>query len=472
MKIGLIFSPFSHRKFEEDLPAVSQEFGVYPPLGLAYAASILENAGHKVKIIDANALKLSKEETLRQIKRFKPDMLGFMLTTYMFRLTLDWIKFFKQQMNLPIIVGNINMELYPKETLYHKEIDYGIIGYALKSLPLLIKAIENGFDLSKIEGIAYKKDKKIIIQPPKNLEEVYNKLPYPARHLLPNDSYYQFISQRKNFTIILTTRGCPSQCNFCYVRHIPYQERSLKNTMGEILECYEKYKVREIDFFEPSLTINKKRTAILCNKIIEQKLDLHWSCRARADQVDNELLSLMSKAGCKRIYYGIESGCQEILDKDKKGITLKKIEDAIKLTKENNIKSLGFFMIGQVGDTKQTVLKTIEFAKKLPLDYIQVGRTIPKPGAYLDYLMQKHTGYDYWRNYILGIVEEKRIPTPWTSLSEEEKFDLARRFYKEFYFRPSYIFKNLLKVKSKHEFVRYARAALDILKKKSLEHEI
>lgn len=472
MKIGLIFPPYSHRKFEENLPTVSEEFGVYPPLGLAYAASILENAGHEVILVDARALKLSKEDTLKRIREFSPDMLGFMLTTYMFRLTLDWIKFFKQKTGLPIIVGNINLTLYPKETMSHKEIDYGIIGSALNPLPLLIKAIENNTGLKKIKGIAYKVKNKIVIQPPSNLKEELNNLPYPARHLLPNHLYYQFISKRKNFTIMITTMGCPGQCSFCYLKKIPYQERSLKSIIGEILECYNKYKVREIDFFDPSMTNNKKRLKKLCEMILKQDLDLHWSCRARVDQVDEELLSLMAKAGCKRIYYGIESGCQEVLNKNKKGITLKQIEDAIRLTKRNNIQALGFFMTGQIGDTKQSILESINFAKKIGLDYIQACRTISKPKTDLDYLMQQNTHYDYWKNYVLGTVEEKRIPTPWTNLTEEEKFKLTRKMYKEFYFRPIYIIRNISKIKSKHELTRYIRTAFDIFKKRSLKDEI
>lgn len=151
-----------------------------------------------------------------------------MLTTYMFRLTLDWIKFLKQNTGLPIIVGNINMALYPQETMSHKEIDYGVIGSALNPLPKLMKAIENNTNLKKIKGIAYKTKNKVIIQLPISLKEDLNKLPYPARHLLPNHLYYQFISKRKNFTIMITTMGCPGKCNFCYLKKIPYQEKKFE----------------------------------------------------------------------------------------------------------------------------------------------------------------------------------------------------------------------------------------------------
>jgi len=460
MRIALIFCPFSHRKFEEDLECVSSNFGVYPPLGLAYAASILEKAGHNVIIIDANALKLSKEETLDRIKVFNPQLLGFMLTAYMFRLTLEWIKYLKKNTGLPVLVGNINVQLYPNETLSHDEINYGIIGPAHESLPKLISAMENKTDISQIEGICYKKDGKIIIKQPESFKEDFNNLPFPARHLLPNDKYCQFISKRKNFSILVTTKGCKYNCKFCYLTKIPYTERDVNNVIEEIEECYYKYNVREIDFFEASLVANRKRTIKICKELIKRKLNLEWSCRARVDEIDDELLKIMRKAGCRRIYYGIESGDQEILNKNSKGITLNQIKNAIRLTKKNKIKTLGFFMVGQVGDTKETVEKTIRFMKSLSLDYIQVGRTIPKPCSYLDNLLQQKTNKDYWRDYVLGKEEEKRIPTPWTELTEEEKFEAIKRMYKQLYLSPWYILKTLLSIRSFGEFKRYAKAGL------------
>jgi len=463
MRIALIFCPFTHKKFEEDLKVVSNEFGIYPPLGPAYAAAILEKVGHDVIIIDAHALKLTKEQTLRKINQFKPHLLGFMLTTYMFHDTLSWIKFLKQKTKLPIVVGNINVDLYPKETLSYKEIDYGIIGPAQKSLPLLASCLEKGKSIEKIQGLVFRKKDKIIINHPEKKVEDFNTLPYPARHLLPNDKYYQFISKRKNFTLLITTKGCPYKCKFCAVNKIPYTERDIKDVMKEIEECYYKYKVREIDFFEPTFTTNKKRVVKICDELIKRKLDLIWSCRARVEHVNDEFLKLMRKAGCRRIYYGIESGDQEILNQDHKGITLEQIRNAIGLTRKNKIMTLGFIMVGQIGETKENLEKTIRFVKELKLDYIQVGRTIPKPGTFLDNWLIKETGINYWRDYILGKVKEQRIPTPWTKLTEEEKLNAAKKMYQIQYLRPRYVLKTLLRINSFDEFKRYIRAGLNFL---------
>ena len=109
MKVALIFPPYNHKKFEENIRVVSEEFGVYPPLNLAYVAAIIEQAGHNVILIDANALKLSKENVLKRVKKFNPDLLGFMLTTYMFHQTLDWIRYLKKNTGVFTVVGGVIM---------------------------------------------------------------------------------------------------------------------------------------------------------------------------------------------------------------------------------------------------------------------------------------------------------------------------------------------------------------------------
>jgi anaerobic magnesium-protoporphyrin IX monomethyl ester cyclase len=463
MKIALVFCPFKHKKFEEDLRVVSDEFGLYPPLGLAYIAAVLEKEGHELIIIDAKALKLTKEETLQQIKNFNPEMLGFMLTTYMFHDTLSWIKYLKKETSLPVMVGNVNMELYPKETMSYKEIDYGIVGPGQFSVPELIKRLENKKDISDIPGLAYKVNGELKINPQKIWIEDFTKLPHPSRHLLPNDKYYQFISKRKNFTLVITSKGCPYQCEFCAVNHIPYTERPLDDVLREIEECYYKFKVREIDFFEPIFTCNRKRLIKLCNALIKRKLDLQWSCRARVDHVDDILLRKMYKAGCRRIYYGIESGDQDVLDTERKDISLEQTEKAIKLTRKNKIKSLGFVMVGQQDETMESVDKTIKFLKKIKMDYIQVGRTIAKPGTTLHKKVVKEQGNDFWKDYVLGNVPEQRSPTPYTGMSEEEKFTAAKKMYSHHYMRPSYILSTLFEIRSKHELMRYVKAGLKFL---------
>ncbi|MFB0563019.1 MAG: glycosyltransferase [Candidatus Lokiarchaeia archaeon] len=445
---------------------MDEEFCIAPPLILAYVAAILERQGHKVMLLDARVLNLSREEALKRIKLFRPDILGFRAETYHFHDALNWVRYLKGNLGIPVITGGLNLSMYPRETLSHREIDYGIIGEAIESLPKLMAAIEYGDSLSKIDGVIYREGQKLIINPPTEQYADFDSYPFPARHLLPNEKYYSFISQRKNFTVMVTAMGCPFRCTFCAISHV-YRPRSVKRVADEIETCYRDFKIREIDFFDAVLFISKRRVLELFHEIKKRKLDIEWSCRSRVDVVDKEILREAASAGCRQIYYGIESKDPHILHGIKKEIEPEQVEQAIKWSKRYGIKTMGFFMVGNQGETKESVRRTIEFAKSLGLDFIQVCRTIAKPGTDLDKIMIEKTGKDYWRDYILGEKIETRLPTPWSGLSEAEVEALTKEFYLKFYFRPKIIGKRIFQLKSITELIRYIKVAWKMLLQKS-----
>ena len=467
MKVALIFPTYAHKIFTENLSTVDEEFCVAPPIILAYVAAILEKHGHAVMLLDAKALTLSKEEALKRFVAFEPDILGFRAETYYFHEALDWIRYLKAHLGVPVIAGGINLTLYPLEVLSHPEIDYGIIGEAFESLPRFLSALENGDDYSRLSGVAYKDDEnKVVINPPEHKVYDFDLYPYPARHLLPNDKYYSFVSQRKNFTIMLTSTGCPYGCLFCAIP-FSYRVRTPENVVDEIEVCYQDFGVREIDFFDAVLFMPRERIREIFRLIQRRKLDIEWSARSRIDVVDEQLLKEAARAGCRQIYYGIESADQQILDSVKKGIQPKAVIETIKISKKFGIRTMGFFMVGNPGETKESVRKTIEFSKTLGLDFIQVSRTIPKPGTELDNAMMKVSMRDYWRMHVQGEEIAHRLPTPWVNLTEQEKESLAKEFYIKFYFRPRIIAQRILQLRSWEEFIMYIRVALKIIFQKS-----
>ncbi len=472
MRIALLHCPFEHREFSENLEIVDEEFCLAPPIILAYVAAILEKAGHNVIIVDANVFKLTKEKTLKILKEFNPHIIGFRADTYWFHRIVEWADFFKTNMDVKIIVGGINIDLYPKESLSHTCFDYGIIGEANQALPELISAIENKLSIRGIKGIIYKDKDTFILNPPSEKAINFDEYPFPARHLLPNHLYYSFTSQRRNYTIMLTTTGCPYKCKFCAISKIPYRERSVENILDEIEECNIKYNIREIDFFDATFFINKQRGIKICEGILKRNIKIEWSCRTRIDVVDKDIIAQASKAGCKKIYYGIESASTRVLDSINKGINTKDIPRVIELTHKHGIKTLGFFIIGNPNETKNDILDSIRFAKKLKLDFVQVCRTIAKPNTSLNEFLIKTSGIDYWKEYVLNklYLDKKRLPTPWTTLTQNETEKLTKKFYKEFYFRPSYILKRIINSKSKNEFFRYLKVVLRwlFLNKKTL----
>lgn len=460
MKIALIHCPFEHRIFSENLKVVDEEFCLAPPIILAYVAAILEKAGHQVIIVDANALKLTKEKALEKVLEFLPDIIGFRADTYWFHRVVEWAEYFKERLAARIIVGGINIALYPKESLSYACFDYGISGEANESFPELLRCLENNISPEHIPGLVYRSGEKVLSNPASDNLVNFDEYPFPARHLLPNHLYSSFTSQRKNFTIILTSTGCPYKCTFCAINRIPFRQRNPRNVVDEMEQCYGDFGVREIDFFDASFFTNNLRAKQICDEIIRRNIKVEWSCRSRIDVVDKECLEKAYLAGCRKIYYGIESASSDVLGNISKGIGVKQIKETITLTRNSGISPLGFFMVGNPGDTKESILNTINFAKDMKFDYIQVCRTIAKPNTQLNDSLIKHSGKDYWRSYILDQKEEGRLPAPWTVLTQEEVEWYVNKFYKKFYFRPEHIIKMLLKLRSLDKFFLYLKVGL------------
>jgi len=259
MRVALIFPPYTHKIFSENLNTVDECFSLAPPIILAYVAAILEKHDHEVILVDARALNLSKEEALQQIKNFRPDILGFRAETYHFHDALEWISYLKSKLAIPVFAGGVNLTFYPKETIFHDGIDFGIIGEAIETLPNFLAVLENGGDFRQIPGIGYKaNDGTVIINPPLEKYVDFDSYPFPARHLLPYEKYYSFISQRKYFTIMLTSTGCPFRCTFCAIPSV-FRMRTPKNVVDEMEICYRDFSIREIDFFDAVLFLNKPR---------------------------------------------------------------------------------------------------------------------------------------------------------------------------------------------------------------------
>lgn len=469
MKIALIFPPYTHKIFSENLSTVDEEFCLAPPIILAYVAAILEKSGHKVILIDARALNLSKEEVLKRLEFFRPDILGFRSESYHAHDALEWIRYFKRNLKVPVITGGPNLSLYPEETLSHPEVDYGIIGEAIESLPALLRAIEDKKDLKDIPGIAYRGNStEVCINPFSGKYVEFDRYPFPARHLLPNERYYSFISQRKNFTVMVTSTGCPYRCSFCAIHtSTKYRLRSPKNVVDEIEVCCKEFGVREIDFFDATFFLGKYRLSEIFREIKRRNLEFEWSCRSRVDVVNEDILRQAASVGCRQIYYGIESVNHQVLGAIKKDIKLEQVRRAIKASNKYGIKTMGFFMVGNPGDSKESVRDTISFAKDIGLDFIQVCRAIAKPGTELDKIMIEKTGKDYWRLHIKGDKIKGRLPTPWASLSESQIEALTKEFYLKFYFRLNMLWRRIIQLKSLSEFKRYVRVGWKMLLQRS-----
>ncbi|GEM_PF-606457 len=465
MRVALIHAPFHHRKFSENLKVVDEEFTLSPPIVLAYVASILEKAGHEVILVDAHVLNLSKEETLKKIEKYNPDILGFRLDTYSFQETLEWIRFFKVKTGKPILGGGINFSIYPRETMSHREIDYGLIGEAIETLPVFLNYFPDTGRYPFVPGLCWRdKDGKTIINPVSGRRVSFDDYPFPARHLLPNYLYHSFVSQRKNFTIMLASTGCPYRCKFCAIAALKHwRQRSAEKVIREIEQCYYDYGIREIDFFDATFFADRRWSLEFCERLSRLKLDIVWTARSRVDVVDEEVLMKASKAGCRMIFWGIESVSPEVLNNIKKDIHPEQTVKAVKMAKRFGIRNLGFLMVGNPGDDEKSVKKTVDFAKHLDLDYVQICRTVPKPATELHKELVRKSGRDYWRDFVLLKSPGRRIPALPAGMSQSEVEKCLKKAYFNFYFRPSYILRIISRVRSLAELFRYSVVGLKML---------
>lgn len=467
MDIALLHTPYYYQEHMENLPFVANNFGTLPPIGLMHVSSILQENGHETDIIDVKAEGLSRDDVINKLKNFDPDLIGFMVIPYTVKITLDWIQYVKEMIDVPVLVGNYAMLHYPEAIVSREYVDYGIIGSARESLPILVDHIENGGKgLGEVEGLAFCNSGEIVTNYPEGKTEDLKKLPRPDRKSIDNSNYFSMASNNRPFTILTTSYGCTYDCSFCDMGDFGYSEKSVKDVLDEIEHCVEDLGIKEIDIFDRDFLIKRGRAMEICEGIIERGLDFKWSCRARVDEVDDKLLELMNRAGCRLILYGIESGSQEILDRDHKGINLEEIEEGLRLTKEAGIETLGFFIIGHEGETEKQARKTIEFSKELPLDYAQFFKMTAKPGTKLYEDVVEELGYDYFEELIKGNVDESDLPRPWTDLSNEEIEGLVWEAYQEFYLRPGYIIKRLVNIDSLSELKKYVKAGIKILSKK------
>ncbi|MEC7946555.1 MAG: radical SAM protein, partial [Myxococcota bacterium] len=337
LKVALVYPPYGPVRNEPGIKTVKENYGIFPSLSLLYVAGILEAAGCDVIFIDAHAEDLGLDDTVARLQAFGPDYVCYTLTTYLFFQSMDWIKAIKEKVDVPVIGGGVHMSIYPRETLGYPEIDYAVTHEAEYALPDLLEALVKRRNLAEVRGIAFKQPDGTVVVTPKQKDCNVDESPFPARHLIDNSIYYSFISQHKNFTCFITSRGCPYKCIFCEQGSKPFRARSPKNVVDELEICYKEFGIRELDFFDSSFTIRKDRVIEICNEINRRKLPLVWAARTRVDCITDDVLKAMRSAGCNRIYYGIESANREILQTLKKSTSIEMYKDVVARTKAHDI---------------------------------------------------------------------------------------------------------------------------------------
>jgi radical SAM superfamily enzyme YgiQ (UPF0313 family) len=467
MRIAFLQASHTHKRFNENFQVVDRHFGVFPDIGMLTAAAVARDEGAEVRLWDAYAARKSLEETEREIREWGPDLLAMAFHSIpTIQDALAWARRIKSSLGVPLLLGGHEASRYPREIMTHDVVDYLIVGPAWRTLPQFLDALSRDEGYEEAEGLVWRMNGSVVINPPPDDMSTEGDPP-PARELLDNTLYYSHVTQRGLYTVLLTSRGCPFGCAFCAVARSGYHPRPVDEVVDEMEGCIRAWDIHEIDLFDPLLLHDKGRVMDLCSEIRSRGLDMEWACRSRIDDPDEEMLRAAADAGCRRIYYGIESGDPGILRRINKRIDLDSVARTIEMTTAHGIRPLGFFQIGSPGETVRTARRTMRFALDLPLDYAQFMRTIAKPGSRLEDLVKRVTGTDPWREYVLGERDDSRLPTPWTRLSPRTVDRLVREAYMRFYLRPRIAAKTLIKARSAGEARRYVGVGLSMMLSRS-----
>lgn len=424
-----------------------------PPMGLTYLASILIKKGFEVSILDMEALNMDEFGFLKYLKNKNPDVVGFDIRTplvYKVAKLAEIVKRYRR--DIKIIIGGPHLFVLPQNALeIVKNADFGLRGECEFTLLELIEGIllnKKINELINIEGICFRNENNnYFISSEIPLIEDLNSLPMPSHHLLPIQKYFDsFIKGKRHYSII-TTRGCPYGCIFCgqsllYGRRI--RARSVTNVLEEVELLVKKYNIDSISFVDATFNYSRERIIAICREIFGRKLKFEWRVKARPDLVDHEMLFLMKKAGCKLISYGVESASDETLEYLKKDFTIKDVRRAFKLTKEVDIATVGYFLIGSPNESKEDCIKTIRFAKELDPLYVQFMFPLPLPGTELFKILQeKNLIKINWDNYYFHFLNYEH-----PCIKERELKKILAKAYFNFYFCFPYILKHLKDIKS------------------------
>ncbi len=354
-----------------------------PPLGLAYLAAALSEAGSEVKILDLVVYPYSQNILQNILETFQPQVVGLTAVTMTFDNAMGVIRDIKHiNQNIITVMGGPHVTFCARTTLNaHAELDVLVLGEGERTIVDLCRAVDTGDDLDRVDGIVYRRPSEICHTAPRDLIANLDELPDPARGLLPLGRY-----RALGMPISLTTsRGCPFKCIFCVGRKMVGSQvryRSPGKVVDE-MQYLNSLNFHQINIADDLFTANRKHCLAVCDEIVKRRLELKWTSFARVDTVSEEILAKMKAAGCSAVSFGVESGNSQILKAIKKGITREQVVAAVNMCRRTGVTPHASFILGLPGETPQTIRETLDFGEQLKALGLSYGFHLlaPFPGT-------------------------------------------------------------------------------------------
>lgn len=459
MKIYVINPPFKaeYGKFsrESRSPAVTKSGALYYPLWLIYAAAYARKQGHEVVFQDAPARRLGEEESLQEIRSQGLGTGLFVLgtSTPSIRSDIRFAERLKEEYpSAFVLLVGTHPSALPEETMgFSEQVDAVAIGEYDMIVSELAGALQAGMPVSEVRGLCYRCDGQLhrtpAMPPMKDLDELPFAAAFIKEHLNPRD--YFFAAATYPSIQLFTGRGCPFRCNFCVYPQTmhghAFRTRSAQNVVDEFAYIAENLpEVHEVVIEDDTFTANKKRVMEICRLLVERGLNrrLKWLCNARVG-LDLETMKAMKKAGCRLIIPGLESGSQQILDNIRKGTKVESFKEYVDNAKKAGLLIHACYMVGNEGETKETMQETLRLAMRLNTDTAQFFPLIPYPGTEA-YAWAKKNGYiepDYEKYCRPDGTHNTVLNLP--GLSAQEMVEFCNEARRRYYLRPRYILHRL-----------------------------
>ena len=431
---------------------------VWPPITLVLLGTIAEKWG-PVRLLDGDVESLAMHELLADIQTFAPDLV--VVNTGFPSIDSDMAMAKRIKETFPktrVLAFGVYFTMLEREAFQNYSfLDFCIAGEPETTFAELLQSLnEKQPTLNQICGLMYRERNDLHFNSPRPVLEDLDSLPLPDRSLLKNERY-RLPHNNKTFTLINTARGCPYPCTYCIVNTYygrKVRRRSLAHILEEIQVCREKFGIQEFLFWEEVFSLDKKFVHEFCQALLDRRWDIRWAATTRVTALDEDTLALMRRAGCYLIGLGIESGNQSILDAAKKKQKLDDTRIAVKLAKQAKVQTMGHFIFGLPGETKETAEQTIRFMLDLDLDYMQCYCAVPYPKTELGELAkargwiktEKWSDYDFGGNSILQT----------DTMTREDVDYFRRKAFRRFYFRPGYIAKKIFNDLSIRQTLRMA----------------
>ncbi|MEO5370879.1 MAG: B12-binding domain-containing radical SAM protein [Magnetococcus sp. DMHC-1] len=440
---------------------------IIQPYGLSVISSFLKHNNQNVILLDAHAHHISRKNIIKYIIQENPDVIGLPIYTSQVPQSVSFINEIKKTIpEILTVVGG------PHPTAEHyslltqnPSIDIAVVGEGEYTMLEILDSINKGrpYNFHDIKGITFRTNNQVIINPPRPFISDLDSLPFADWESFPMEKYWGANTEKNNFANLVFSRGCPFSCTFCGAKEALgkiHRRRSPANIIKEVRMLYEKFNVRELGLSDSTFNVNNRWVREICEELIDfGRRDLVWQCNVRADRLDEETLKLMRKAGCSKVFVGVESADINMLKSMKKGTDIHLLREGINLLDRLGFQVFCGFLIGMPGETVESIKKTLEFARELRKHTCAFSLATPFPGSEF-YEISKLEGYqvtDWTQHDTYGLTYVAQ------DLTKEQLIHYYNYAVKSNYLNPYFIYKQIRKLRSFTQLKVQARLGFRII---------